>query len=108
MGRYAADYLEPSSAIGEYSIGADFVQYPQNPEYVTHGIATLRSSLSELVESEDRDSLATASRINRYFNRNDHWLAERNLSDKLHKPFYGEVVEWLANACDHDMQIFCR
>ncbi len=108
MGRHAAEYLWPSDNIGEYSIGADFVQTDRDPEYATQGINILCNELLELSASKDREDQTVTRSINRNFGRNDYRLAYRDLNPILDQPLDKQVVEWLADASDHDVMLFCR
>ena len=108
MGGNIKKLLRPSEYVGEYSIGADIVKSPPNRLYVQGGAEMLRSRSAHVIESESEDDKKAVNYIKAYFGKNDYCLAKSELNHTLDTPLRQNVMDWMAHATDHDIEMFCK
>lgn len=101
------EYLEPSARTEEYSIGADLVKLPPSRADTIKGLHQLRSKAFDLINNGSDDDKECISTINRYFKRNDYQIAKHTLNDNLDIPLRHNIVEWISEASDYDIEDFC-
>lgn len=101
------EFLQPSAGLGEYSLGADLVKLPPSRKYTISGIHRLRNRAANLCDYGDEDDNKGFETIGRYFNRNDFHVAEADLGNDLDVPLGVNIVEWISEASDTDIERFC-
>ena len=99
--------LRRSDKQGLYSIGADIVINPPTREYVLGGIHVLRENLIKLRASDAPHDIQAIKDINKYFKKSDYSHASANLNENLDVPLGYNIVEWLSEGTDHDIEQFC-
>lgn len=99
--------LWPSAQVEEYSIGADLVKLPPSRTYTIKGLHRLRNKALEVIRYGNDDDNECISAIDRYFKKNDYQIAKHTLNDNLDIPLRHNIVEWISEASDYDIESFC-